>query len=645
VTAVAALWHFDRDRDARDSCARMLSALQPYGVHHKGSWADGPIALGRTLYRTLPEDRHDRQPLQVAGGSAVLVADLRLDNRDDLIAALGLGGSAGIMADSDILARAWEAWGEACVQRLIGDFAFVIWDARRETLFAARDPLGQRPLFYHHARGFAAVASMPKGLLALEEIPRAINREMLGAFIAKLSVSGADNPFGGDSFYQGVQRLPAGCTLTITQGGARVERYWSADDIPEVRRARDSDYLDEARSLFDQAVAARLRSDGGIGAHLSSGLDSGSVVAAAARLLGERGQGLTAFTAVPREGEGFAFRDGRFADEGPLAAQVAAQFSNVEHVRVPYPMVSLLEPMARALAAGDEPVRNPCNLAWIEAIGREARARNLRVMLEAPLGNATISHGGYERLHALVRGGRFLRWIGDLAGIIGRPRAMAQLRLSLVWTLPPRLREQVLLLDGRGRVPITVRSPLSPAAAAEFDEGIAARLGDWKKARDRQDSRAKIIAFADSGTIRAATLAQHGFELRDPTADVRLVRFCLGLPLDQFHRDGQGRSLVRRMMRGSLPDAVLDKHSKGLQAVGWLRNMHEDRAALLEEVRAMRRNAMGAELLDLDQLEALAQSIPDGAPTGLDQVHAYRHRLLQGASAARFIRFVEGANS
>lgn len=644
MTAVAALWHFDRDRDARAPCARMLSALQPYGIHHKGLWADGGVAVGRTLYRTLPEDRYDRQPLQVAEGSAVLVADLRLDNRSELIADLRLDSSATIMADSDILARAWEAWGETCVHRLIGDFAFVVWDSRRETLFGARDALGRRPLFYHHARGFAAVASMPKGLLALPDIPRAINPDMLGAFLAKLPVAGADNPFGGDSFYQGIHRLPAGCTLAITREGARIARYWSADDIPPVRRARDADYLEEAKSLFDQAVAARLRSDGAIGAHLSSGLDSGSVVAAAARLLGARGQGLTAFTAVPRDGEDIAFREGRFADEGPLAAQVAARYGNVEHVRVPYPMISLLEPMERALAAVDEPVRNPCNLAWIEAIGREARARDVRVMLEASLGNATISHGGYERLHELARKGRLLRWLGDLAGTIGRPRAMAQLRLSLLWTLPPRLRDRLLLLDGRGRVPVSVRSPLSPAAAIEFDEGIAARLHDWKSARDQQDSRARIIAFADSGTIGAGTLAQHGFELRDPTADIRLVRFCLGLPLDQFHRGGQGRSLVRRMMRGSLPDEVLDKHSKGLQAVGWLRNMHHDRAAILEEVRAMRHNALGARLLDLDQLEALAQSIPDGVPTGLDQVHAYRHRLLQGASAARFIRFVEGTN-
>jgi asparagine synthase (glutamine-hydrolysing) len=265
-------------------------------------------------------------------------------------------------------------------------------------------------------------------------------------------------------------------------------------------------------------------------------------------------------------------------------------------------------------------------------------------MLEAPLGNATISHGGYERLYELARKGKLLRWIGDLAGTIGRPRAMAQLRLSLLWTLPPRLRDYLLVLDGRGKMPIAVRSPLSPAAAAELDEGIAVRLRDWRKARNRQDGRARIIAFADSGTIGAGTLAQHGFELRDPTADVRLVRFCLGLPLDQFHRGGQGRSLARRMMRGSLPDEVLDKHSKGLQAVGWLRNMHQDRAAILEEVRAMRHNALGTQLLDLDQLEALAQSIPDGAPTGINQVHAYRHRLLQGASAARFIRFVEGTN-
>jgi asparagine synthase (glutamine-hydrolysing) len=644
VTALAALWHFDRGRDARDPCGRMLASLQPYGIHHKGIWADGPVAMGRTLYRTLPEDRHDRQPLQMAEGTAVLVTDLRLDNRADLIADLGLGASAAIMADSEILARAWEAWGEGCVERLIGDFAFIVWDARRELLFAARDPMGRRPLFYHLGRDFAAIASMPKGLFALPEIPRAVNPEMLGAFLAKLPVAGEGNPFDGNSFYLGVERLAPGSTLTITREGARASRYWSPHDAPDVRRVKDSDYLEEAKALFDQAVAARLRSDGEIGAHLSAGLDSGSVVAVAARLLGEQKQRLTAFTAVPREGEGFAFRDGRYADEGPMAAQIAAMYPNVDHVRLAYPLVSLIEPLERALAAIDEPVRNPCNLAWIEAIGREARTRGVRVMLEGTLGNATISHGGHERLGALMRQGRLLRWFGDLAGTVGKPRAMAQLRMSLLWTLPKGLRNRILNLDGLGRVAGDVHSPLSEAARHAFDEGVASRLSEWKKGRDGQSSRARIVDFADSGTIGAGMLAQHGFEMRDPTADVRLVRFCFGLPPDQFHRKGQGRILVRRMMRGSLPDAVLDQHAKGVQAVGWMRNMHHGRDALLREVQAMRHSDLGARLLDLDQLEELAQTIPDGAPTGMAQLHAYRHRLLQGASAARFIRYVEGTN-
>jgi asparagine synthase (glutamine-hydrolysing) len=411
-----------------------------------------------------------------------------------------------------------------------------------------------------------------------------------------------------------------------------------------VRRKSDADYLEEADALFDRAVAVRLRSDGAIGAHLSAGLDSGSVVAVAAPMLAKREQGLVAFTAVPRDGEGNAIRQGKIADEGPLAAEAAARYGNVEHIRVPYPLVSPLDPVARALAACDEPVRNPCNLAWIEAIGQQARVRDLRVMLQAPMGNATISYAGLERLHALLRTGNIPGWAGEMIGALGQARPLAQLRQNMLWTLPPALRDALLNRVGRGKAPPAVRSPLSPAAASDFDERRAARLFDWHRARGRQDGRAKMLGFADSGTMNAGTLAQHGFELRDPAADLGLVRFCLGLPLDQFHRNGRGRHLVRRMMRGRLPDAILDGHAKGLQGVGWLRNMHHGRAAILEEVQAMRNSPLGSRLLDLDRLETLARSIPDGAPAGLDQVDAYRHRLLQGASAARFIRFVEGVN-
>ncbi|MEI9886393.1 MAG: hypothetical protein WDN08_07790 [Rhizomicrobium sp.] len=149
----------------------MLAAQAIYGPHDEAQWDMGSLAMGRRLYRTLPEDIHDSQPLSGGDGRWVMVADVRLDNRDELIGELRLSAEqARTMADSALLLSAWERWQENCFDRLVGDYAFAVWDKAKQRLVLARDPLAFRPLQYHRGKDFFAFASMPKGLHALPEI-------------------------------------------------------------------------------------------------------------------------------------------------------------------------------------------------------------------------------------------------------------------------------------------------------------------------------------------------------------------------------------------------------------------------------------------------------------------------------------------
>jgi asparagine synthase (glutamine-hydrolysing) len=133
VTALAGLWDFSRG-GAADRCARMLKAQQIYGPHHSAQANDGPLSLGRNLFRLLPEDVHDRGPVRSEDGRRILVADVRIDNRDELADQLGCGTT---LSDAAVLMRALEHWGEAALDHVIGDFAFAYWDGDR--LLLARD--------------------------------------------------------------------------------------------------------------------------------------------------------------------------------------------------------------------------------------------------------------------------------------------------------------------------------------------------------------------------------------------------------------------------------------------------------------------------------------------------------------------------
>ncbi|MGZ8999300.1 MAG: hypothetical protein ACXW2T_10655, partial [Allosphingosinicella sp.] len=165
MTALAGFWSFSESPEAARNCERMLGAQAIYG-QESAQWSDGArVAIGRRIYRTLPEDVWDRAVRVGGDGRLALAADVRLDNRDELAGDLGIGPvDLRSLCDSDLLLRALERWDEGAVDRLVGDFAFALWDGGRQRLLLARDFIGRRPLHYHHGRGFFAFASMPKGL-------------------------------------------------------------------------------------------------------------------------------------------------------------------------------------------------------------------------------------------------------------------------------------------------------------------------------------------------------------------------------------------------------------------------------------------------------------------------------------------------
>ena len=165
------------------------------------------FALGGCLLHLLPEDRFDRQPLWAPDRSCCLVADVRLDNRADLTRDLNLT-QPDSLADSAILLEAWLRWGSACLDHIVGGFAFAVWTPARHEVFAARDHTGERPLLYHHTQDSLTVASMPAGL-------RAVGLATDPDELRIADWMALTNPDQSASFYAGVARLPKGPTLCV----------------------------------------------------------------------------------------------------------------------------------------------------------------------------------------------------------------------------------------------------------------------------------------------------------------------------------------------------------------------------------------------------------------------------------------------
>ena len=224
----------------------MLAAQEIYGPHDERRWSGAFVAMGRRLFRLLPEDRFDRQPLLSADGNLVLVADVRLDNRDELGLALSLGAcGAAQLCDAAILLKALERWGEAALDRIVGDFAFALWNARERRLLLARDFLGQRPLHFHRGGGFFAFATMPKGLHALPDIPYGPDEQAVAEFVTLIPEG------GGRSFFRDVSAVEPGHVLRVSPGGHETRRYWNPSRAG-LARPDGEDFVEGVRHHLDQ---------------------------------------------------------------------------------------------------------------------------------------------------------------------------------------------------------------------------------------------------------------------------------------------------------------------------------------------------------------------------------------------------------
>ncbi len=628
MTALAGFWDLDGRGDAAARCAAILAAQSHFGP--ETARQAGPLAMARSLFRLLPEDEFDSGPLDVAGGG-LLVADLRLDNRLDLGSALGLSTaeSAGL-ADSALLGRAVERWGEETAEHLAGDFAFAWFDAGSGRLLLARDPLGQRPLFFVRRRGFIAFASMPRGLHALPEVERRPDADSVARFLAHLPQSGSE------SFFADIERVETGHVAILTPGAVSSRRYWRPSR-QRLRLRRFEDYVDAYRAELDRAVAARLRGSGSVAAcHLSGGWDSSAVAATAARLIGP-GATLAAFTSVPRT-QG-AEAHGRFSDEGPLAAATASLYPNLVHHLLPNPADSPLDRLEDDLPLYERPLFNPCNHVWLAGIRRSARAAGARVLLSGEIGNWTITAGRTALLADYVREGRPLAAWRAAAGLVrsGGARWRGAIAAALGPWIPEILwnRLQPLSSDPAW----LVRPALQPGVLARMTAEEAALPPPRRL--DRFDHTAAALSAMDFGEHRKAILAGWGLDKRDPTADTRLIEFCLSLPTDMLLDQHRRRPLARAALADRVPASVLDRRGKGYQASDWHVALTRDRDRARDLVDRIAADALASSVIDAQMLRGMLDTWPTTGWERPPTIARYRNMLLQALSAGAFLLFAQ----
>jgi asparagine synthase (glutamine-hydrolysing) len=638
MSAIAGIWSFDGGVSVSSACQDMLQALSVYGRDDCAQFTGPSVAMGRCLLRTLPEDSFDRQPLS-AGAVTSLVADVRLDNRVELGAELGLSHEDTIvMADSDMLLAAWQRWREQCVDHLSGAFSFAVWNEQEQHLFLARDHTGERPLFYASTANCFAFASMPKGLHPLPFVGAEVDEDYVARYLALVNI-----PLEQTIFLH-MHRLPSGCSLSVHREKTRLWRHWRTGDLQDLRLRTPEEYLDCFRERFDRAVRARLRTRGGIGAQLSAGLDSGAVAATAARLLGAEARELTCFTAVPRPDFAGGTTATHLENEGTAAAEVAALYPNMRHVLVESSGISFLDILDHNNNLYDHPCFGPSNEVWSNAILDRARAGGITVLLNGRNGNSTFSYDGMHSLSTWFRTGHWGTLI-RVARQLTRARATSKrsiLRNALWPSLPFWVRSRT---DPHMRGFSLDYSILHPEIAKRLD---LERIAFHDLNRNSPDGRTMLRALLEYGDVADTPIASQGgwqLDFRDPTYDRSIVEFCLTVPLEEFLRGGQLRSLARRAMVGRLPPSTLRRTKRGRQSADWYMNTGAVRGRMAAEVERLQSSPLASRMLDLARMRSLIENWPSSGFERLDVNRSHHIALTRGISVGRFLLQYDPAKS
>ena len=279
MSGIAGIVRFDGGSIEPGQIERMASAMAHRGPDGIDCCARGSVAFVHCMLRTTPESLEETQPLTNEDQSLVLVMDGRIDNWEELRDKL-LTQNARLRtrADPELVLRAYEFWGQDCLDHIDGDFAFVIWDARRREAFCARDRMGANPFYYHWDGRRFAFASELHAILSLPWISEELNEGMLAEIISREENS------RDETLWKGIYRLVAARCMLVTSEGTRSREYWTPNLTAEIRYKRLEDYAEHYRSLLFESVRRQSRSHKPLACHVSGGLDSSAVFAVGEQL-------------------------------------------------------------------------------------------------------------------------------------------------------------------------------------------------------------------------------------------------------------------------------------------------------------------------------------------------------------------------
>jgi asparagine synthase (glutamine-hydrolysing) len=535
----------------------MTDIVSHRGPDGRGEFIDGRVAFGHRRLSII-DIEGGPQPMCNEDGTVWVTFNGEIYNFGDLRADLISRGHAfKSRTDTEVIVHAYEEWGDACVERFRGMFAFGLWDSREEKLLLARDRVGIKPLYYANTGRAIVFGSELKSVLEHPGVSRRLNPRAIERFLAYYYLP------GNETLFADIQKLAPGHYLTVRDGRTQATQYWDLAFDKSREWTSMPQAVDALKGLLRQTVKDHMISDVPVGVLLSGGLDSTAILRYAAEEATDR---IRTFTV--------AFAGSEVADERPYARLAAERFGT-EHHDITFSAEQFRDFLPKYVWHMEEPVCEPPAIA-LYYVARLARQSDVKVLLSGEGGDEAF--GGYETYRNIML---LERLKGSLGPAKGSLEAGLGLMASFGWTGAQRYRPLVgkrfpeYYRSRAAMIPTLFTDMRDSFYTREFAErlrtqpfdDVAARLGGPMNGRSVLDQMLyvdtktwlpdELLVKADKMTMATST------ELRVPLLDFQVLEFAASLPSDYKVKGWSTKRVLREALKESVPPEILQRKKAG----------------------------------------------------------------------------------
>lgn len=529
-----------------------LSHRGPDGSH---TWVEDNVGLGHQMLHTTPESLHERLPF--IEEDLVITADARIDNREELAKKLDIA-DVETVSDSYFILKAYEKWGEDCPDKLLGDFAFAIWDRKKEILFCARDHMGVKPFYYYVDEEMFVFGTEIKALFEVGGVPRKLNEVSVAYYLLR-EISDID-----DTFFYDIKNLKAAHQFLIGKNDCKMKNYWMLDPDLEIKMDSDEDYALAFREIFEEAIRCRLRSHKNIGFELSGGLDSSSIVCTAYNILKdekENTDSLETFSSV--------YNETKECDERYYIKKVLNK-CNTNYNFTNGDEISPLRDIENVLWHQDQPFFSPHLTNQIENY-KKMNKKDIRILFSGEGGDQVVSHGN-NYLKDLAFEFKWKRFFRELEGISknrGESKAKIIKAVIIYPHIPNSMKKIIRLFLNKKRFNFELNDNFLKRLKLEKDNSNI----DFLSSKEYHYFMINYPLIKTVFGILDRSTSPFNINIVYPFFDKRLVEFCYSLPSEMKLKSGWPRYVLRIAMENIMPPEIQWRSGKANLNVSFKRNL------------------------------------------------------------------------